>query len=63
MATTSIRPAISVCLDGHIGSVDGRMASRAIYAVLALNMVGKTEILGLYTSATEAAQFIKLATR
>jgi putative transposase len=36
---------------------DGRMSSRAIYTVLALNVEGKKEILGLYTSATEGAHF------
>lgn len=36
---------------------DGRISSRAIYTVLALNVEGKKEILGLYTSATEGAHF------
>jgi transposase-like protein len=36
---------------------DGRITSKAVYTVLALNMEGKKEILGLYTSATEGAHF------
>lgn len=36
---------------------DGHYESRAVYTVLALNMEGKKEVLGLYLSETEGANF------
>ncbi|MDH3493139.1 MAG: IS256 family transposase [Acidobacteriota bacterium] len=36
---------------------DGHYQSRAVYTVLALNMDGKKEVLGLYLSETEGANF------
>lgn len=36
---------------------DGRYVSKAVYTVLALNLEGKKEILGLYLSDNEGANF------
>ena len=36
---------------------DGRYASKAVYTVLGLNMEGKKEVLGLYLSESEGANF------
>lgn len=36
---------------------DGRYASKAVYTVLGLNLEGRKEILGLYLSETEGANF------
>jgi len=36
---------------------DGRYASKAVYTVLGLNFEGRKEILGLYLSETEGANF------
>ncbi len=36
---------------------DGRYQSKAVYTVLALNLEGKKEILGLYLSENEGANF------
>ena len=37
--------------------VDGHYQSRAVYTVLALNMEGRKEVLGLYLSESEGANF------
>lgn len=36
---------------------EGRYVSKAVYTVLALNLVGKKEVLGLYLSESESANF------
>jgi transposase-like protein len=36
---------------------DGRYQSKAVYTVLALNLEGKKEVLGLYLSESEGANF------
>ena len=36
---------------------DGRYAAKAVYTVLGLNLEGRKEILGLYLSETEGANF------
>ncbi len=36
---------------------DGRYQNKAVYTVLALNLEGKKEILGLYLSENEGANF------
>ncbi|VDY39984.1 Transposase for insertion sequence element ISRM3 [Salmonella enterica subsp. enterica serovar Daytona] len=37
---------------------DGRYQSKAVYTVLALNLEGKKEVLGLYLSESEGANFL-----
>ncbi|EFE54108.1 hypothetical protein PROVRETT_07104 [Providencia rettgeri DSM 1131] len=59
MATTSLDalyPFIWLDAIHYKVTEDGRYVSKAVYSVLALNLEGKKDVLGLYLSESEGAK-------